>query len=425
MIMINLQALFEMLMLLCVSFRIRQQKIQVTGKMIVVILVDLSILGLANLQCIDAIVVNVIYIILFLYCKAQFKERIGSTLYHLTITILLCSIWQLIIYYPVSFILNPMRLSRLTGTMVNLAGIYGSLFLKKGGTYFQKDNLVLVFMKERKGKLILAFMLLAILCLTIGFKDDFHFSNIESLAIILFSLSLSLTIWQWNKRLQEIKYKEKEIEIIKKYNSSYSELIDAIRERQHDFHNDLNAMLGIAYSAEDRDEIVRKQQELCGCIIENNKHSKLLSNKNPIVTGMLFVKILQGEKKGCVVNYRVSGQQMDLKMNMMDVIELIGILFDNAIEEEQKYEDKKRHIYFELADGENGEYFLIKNRIEKNLKIEEISHMFDKGRSEKGEGRGIGLHKASVIVKKYGLDFWVEQTEYMNDSYISFKIALI
>ena len=51
--------------------------------------------------------------------------------------------------------------------------------------------------------------------------------------------------------------------------------------------------------------------------------------------------------------------------------------------------------------------------------------MFDKGRSEKGEGRGIGLHKASVIVKKYGLDFWVEQTEYMNDSYISFKIALI
>ena len=116
---------------------------------------------------------------------------------------------------------------------------------------------------------------------------------------------------------------------------------------------------------------------------------------------------------------------MDLKMNMMDVIELIGILFDNAIEEEQKYEDKKRHIYFELADGENGEYFLIKNRIEKNLKIEEISHMFDKGRSEKGEGRGIGLHKASVIVKKYGLDFWVEQTEYMNDSYISFKIALI
>ena len=105
-------------------------------------------------------------------------------------------------------------------------------------------------------------------------------------------------------------------------------------------------------------------------------------------------------------------------------VELIGILFDNAIEEEQKYESNKRYIYFELLDRENGEYFLIRNRIEQNLSIEKISRMFDKGKSDKGEGRGIGLYKVNRIIKKYELDFGVEQTEYMNDSYISFKITL-
>ena len=137
------------------------------------------------------------------------------------------------------------------------------------------------------------------------------------------------------------------------------------------------------------------------------------------------MKVLQGEKKGCVIDYRVSSQQMNLKMNMMDVIELIGILFDNAIEEEQKYEDKKRRIYFELKDGENGEYFLIRNRIEKNFRIEEISQMFVKGKSEKGDGRGIGLYKVKRIVHKYNLDFSIDQVEHMGELYISFRIALI
>ena len=423
MIVINLQALFEIVMLLCVSFGIRQQNIQVTGKMIAVIFVDLVVIGLANLQYVDAIFVNIIYVVLFLYCKIQFKEPAGRTCCYLAITMLICSIWQLVAYYPVTFILNPVGLNRLTGTIVNLAGIFGVSFLKKKETSSTKDGWV--FLKEHKYMLILGFFSLAMVCLTIGFKDDLHFSEIESLAIILFCLTLSLTIWQLNKRLQEIKYKEREIEILKKYNSSYSELIDTIRERQHDFHNDLNAMLGIAYSTEKQDEIIKKQQEFCNCIIENNKHSKLLNNINPIITGMLFVKVLQGEKKGCVIDYRVSSQQMNLKMSMMDVIELIGILFDNAIEEEQKYEDKKRRIYFELKDGENGEYFLIRNRIEKNFRIEEISQMFVKGKSEKGDGRGIGLYKVKRIVHKYNLDFSIDQVEHMGELYISFRIALI
>lgn len=422
MVLINFQALFEILMILCISFRLRQQGIRLTRKIVIMIFGDLVVINLVNIQYLDEIYVNAIYVMLLVFLRFQFDEKFSSTCYYFAITLLICGIWQLAAYYPFACIMNAIGYDNSTGTVVNCAGVLATFCFKKWGIIFKKENLT--FLKENKGVLVLGVFTTGLLFLTIGFKEDLYFNDIESLAILLFCISLSVTIWQWNSRLQVIKYREKEIELLKNYNTAYSQLVDAVRMKQHDFHNDLNAMLGIAYSAENRDEILKRQQELCDCIIENGKHSKLLNNMNPIITGMLFVKVLQGEKQGCIIDYRVSCQQMDLKMNMMDVVELIGILFDNAIEEEQKYESNKRYIYFELLDRENGEYFLIRNRIEQNLSIEKISRMFDKGKSDKGEGRGIGLYKVNRIIKKYELDFGVEQTEYMNDSYISFKITL-
>lgn len=419
----DIQSVLEIAMILCVSFRVRQRKICITGKMVAVIFADVAIIYLVNTEKVEIIYVNVIYIVLFLFCLFQFRERIVRTSCYLAITLLICGIWQLIAYYPLFFVLSFVGLSELIGVVINATGFLCAYLFINLGEFFKKEKLIIL--KDYKGIFALGFFTIGVLFLALGFKKDFYFSDIESIAILLFCAALSVTIWQWNKRLQEIKNREQEIEILKSYNSAYSQLIDTIKIKQHDFHNDLNAMIGIAYSSENRDNILKKQQELCDCIVQNNKHSKLLNTGEPIIAGMLFVKVSQAEKKGCKVEYTVRSNPINTEMDMIDVIELIGILFDNAIEEVQKYDEIDRGIYFELVGRTNGFYFNIRNRIDRVLKIEEISCMFMKGVSEKGDGRGNGLFKVKRIVDKYKLNFSVEQFENAGEKYISFKMMLI
>jgi two-component system sensor histidine kinase AgrC len=81
------------------------------------------------------------------------------------------------------------------------------------------------------------------------------------------------------------------------------------------------------------------------------------------------------------------------KKTMYDVIKLIGIFIDNAIEEEKKKEDG--FIIIELYNENDNLLITITNSIEKNTNIKKL---YCKGKTTKGKNRGYGLALAKLIV---------------------------
>lgn len=90
-------------------------------------------------------------------------------------------------------------------------------------------------------------------------------------------------------------------------------------------------------------------------IQEDNQYNKLLSTGNPVIIGFLYGKFLQADKRGIAVIYKVKVENLEGKMPIHKLVEIIGNLFDNAMEaiEEQGVEPKIYLDFIETSDKIN------------------------------------------------------------------------
>lgn len=110
-------------------------------------------------------------------------------------------------------------------------------------------------------------------------------------------------------------------------------------------------------------------------------------------------------------------------MPMHKLVEVIGNLFDNAMEaiEEQGVEQK---IYLEFIEQPEQIDFKIKNE-SCYIPQEKLLKMFERGESSKGELRGLGLANVRQICEEYKCDLQVNNRKGEQDkSYLEFEITI-
>ena len=97
-----------------------------------------------------------------------------------------------------------------------------------------------------------------------------------------------------------------------------------------------------------------------------------------------------------------------IPIKIYELCEILGILFDNAIEAADKSGQKSVRVRIE-KDGKDAVSFSIENSFEGNVDIERI---FEKGYTTSGDGsRGIGLWMVRNTVNKYKnmmLNTWIK-----------------
>lgn len=419
----TIQAFLEMLLMLFMISRLRTEKLQIKIIQIPLIIIDITVLNLVEYGLLKIGWTNLLFIMLFLYIKYQYDESMMSTFYYLAMVILLSGVLQLVFYYPVNYLLSLMKRESLTGIGINALGIIIVCWLPQFFSLFEREKFLV--RKEKRGIGVLTTSVIAVCIATFFFKIFDYIGNWESLVLILFGASLCIALAQWNRRATEAYSKQREIEMIQLYNMAYSQMIDVIQRKQHDFGNHLNAIIGIAYMYTEQEDILREQKKYCDVLSENNKYNKLLTSiKNPILAGLLYVKSLQAENMECKIEFYAAVTKTEIKTQFTDCVEIIGILFDNAVEAVQKYAVGERIIHFSINDVEEGIQFTIKNRIEKRLTNHKLEELFKKGKSEKGFERGIGLYKLKQIVKQYDMKMSVGSYVTNGKCYIEFQIIL-
>jgi len=125
--------------------------------------------------------------------------------------------------------------------------------------------------------------------------------------------------------------------------------------------------------------------------------ARLSNIKNDAVKSVLSAKLLEAHNKGIDITVEVEEPIDDFQIEILDFITILSILCDNAIEASQKAQQKKLSVA--LIKSEKALILVVENTTEAE-KVD-LTHLFERGVSTKGEGRGLGLYNVQQILDRY------------------------
>ncbi len=364
------------------------------------------------------------YIAMFLYGLLYYGESVKLTLVNCFLAAVIVTIMQMIVYLPLYYLIFVGHEQEdINELLANIGCFLVIVFLN----YKVKLKSLSHFCIERN-KLILIVLIFILLGVGINFYQIIDQRIILTevyFQMAYFILIFLIIIYEWQKTRMDAEKKKAQLEMNKLYYDAYDQLILLVRERQHDMKNHINAILSLIYTTEKYEELIEKQKEYCGYVIEQNEKTKLvLSSGNPLIAGFLYSKIREAESSHIIFDYRI-GLRKETAIPEYELVDIAGILLDNAIEalhgtDEENFE---RKIYFSIGETEESIDLLCANtspRYEEDL----TDHFFESGYSSKGQNRGIGLAKLKRLVQNRNGTITVYNEDRQNANYLTFEIKL-
>lgn len=324
---------------------------------------------------------------------------------------------QMFFYYMIKLIRLNLIDEELYGCVINGIIIFCLCIWKEE---YKQD--AIRKLKNRKGiffGIVFAGLICHILYL---YEKSYRVEFNIAMQFLLESIGLSITAMLWMNAENENKNKTRELEMYEMYNHVFEEAVLTIRMRQHEFENHINAIKCMNYTISEHDELITAQEEYCEMILKDNKINKLLyMNFEPVIIGFLYLKISSAYEKGIMTEYDIESVDIKEHISILDFVEVMGILLDNAIEALEYQEEKRVVIKMYI----NGERLCVevanRSRVFLNNEIEKFCEY---GYSSKGSNRGIGLSRVKEIVHKYRGIFQIQNRIYGDKNYVNFKIML-
>lgn len=362
------------------------------------------------------------YIIIFLYCLGEFKRKFLETMVYFTLSIILSGFIEIAATYiiaPLEEVVNRQWVLVLCINSISLllANALVCFFNKKRNhVYFQLSDKKLIFTLLLCGG-ILIFMILEYQYH--GVLDRIHYFVLMGMIVLI-----CIFIVKMQKVQQELEKKKIELNLQDEYGDTYQELLYEVRRKQHDFTNQLSAIYSMHLTATSLEDLVEKQRKYGDEIIENCRYDKLLVGcNNAILASYLYYKCLDFQQQGVMVDYTIHVDQAECRIDLHELIEILGIFMTNAFESYEEAVCGRKLIILLLQENNEGLLMEIRN-LSPYMKCDEIEKLFQKGYSTKGENRGLGLTRVKQLAEKYEIDMMVENVSCGEENWICFKIRI-
>lgn len=388
---------------------------------IILVVIDLFIFAGVNMYDFPSYIAFLAYVAIFVYALFRYRKSIKVTLINCLLSLAVISVLQLIFYVPAFYILKD-NIIGLRGLFINIVSIFAIIFMNSK----IKLKLISDFVQKKSWIIKALFISIMIYLFVNLFYVQMHdtIENTDFIQIIFFLLLFFLTFNEWQKAITEAERKKTQLEMNKLYYDAYDELLTLVRERQHDLKNHISAILGMVYTIDNYDELVRSQKEYCNKVMEKSKETKLLlSAGNPLIAGFLYRKIQEAKEKGIDVEYKVIAGGSDFYIPEYELVEMLGVLLDNAIEAEEESEITPKQVNVEIADRSWQFAFLVENT-SRVFSQDEIDKFFQKDFTSKGKGHGIGLTKLKKMVHEIGGDLIVTNSMIDGMNYLRFGVMI-
>lgn len=357
----------------------------------------------------------VLYVYWFLYIRIRIVDTWKRTVKSFVIMMCVIPVLQLLIYSVISenmqkfFGINSMGLS------VNILVIFLLLLWQ------EKLMSILINMITKYRKIIFVVLFIFLFkCVFSYFLQNQVVNSyfVDQLVICILIIALMLILWINSEN--EKKHKAEELRTYQLYTKTFEDAVATIRMKQHEFDNHINAIKCMRYTIQDKEELFNEQDKYCDKIMQDNRYNKLLKlNMSPILIGYLYSKFTAASTHGINVAYEI--QDVDIEcIAINDLIEIIGILFDNAVDALKEQGDTEMEAKLLKLDHA----FIISIANVSDWKTNnEIEKFFEYGYSTKGKGHGVGLHRASTLLKKYKAVIQVENIMKNKMNFLCFKVV--
>ena len=232
---------------------------------------------------------------------------------------------------------------------------------------------------------------------------DMWRGHLNNLYIILFFIMLLYVNATSKEKLEQeiVAQKDRQLKELSNYSHHVESLYSEIRSFRHDY---LNILTSLKLGIENQDlpaiqRIYEDVLEESGKSFYDKKFdiARLSNIKNDAVKSVLSAKLLEAQNKGIDISVEVEEPIDDFQIEILDFITVLSILCDNAIEASQKAQQKKLSVA--LIKSERALILVMENTTEAE-KVD-VTHLFERGVSTKGEGRGLGLYNVQQIMDRY------------------------
>lgn len=222
------------------------------------------------------------------------------------------------------------------------------------------------------------------------------------LVIVLLIVYLNIKTRQLDKqRIQELK--DNQLADLTSYVQQIETMYGELRSFRHDYHNVLIS-LNESIKSKDLAVIENTYNQVLnseGLTLDDEHYSlaRLDGLKTLPIKGVFSAHIIQAWQKNIPVHIEIDDTIQDEPIEILDYVRITSILLDNAIEAAEKSENPFLTIVFLKNQADKELQLIIENSCP-NEPID-ITKVFKKDYSTKGENRGLGLATVQSILQNY------------------------
>lgn len=350
------------------------------------------------------------YFLIFLLLKKEYDIKWRESLKYTAFCVVFVCVLELLIYVILqgfsSFVFGSGDMTSVTPliTFILCIVIKNSKILFIGKKWFYKWNTTLY--------LVFA----SIILMLIYYMNSVKMKNGMFLAEVLQTIILIFLFFLF---VYKFVIYHMENELHKKYSERYSEVIVAIRERQHKFMNQLHSICMLSEIYKTYEELVENQRKEINALKSYMMPNKIILLERPLIIAHIYSKICEAEERGIDLQIEISCSIQDVEVPDIYMVEIIGNLLDNAMDEVEKRRLNEQ-IIFSIFPVEEKICISVSNEHDKIPY--KLYHQFCLQKySTKGVEHGFGLPYVKKLVNKYGGEIELGNVEHSGKNFFTIQ----
>ncbi len=199
---------------------------------------------------------------------------------------------------------------------------------------------------------------------------------------------------------EEMRLQEKDLHQLAAYNHELEKNMEDMRGIRHDIKNLFLTMGGFVDRSNDEEMKVFYEENIVPFakqeLQKNDLYMKLTDIQDESLKSFLYFKILQGIEQNVPMDLQVQFLNADdiFCIGQIDLIRILGIWIDNAIEEAKSC---KGSVVISMKENGQEYLFSVSNTVRQQIREKGVIA----GTTDKGLGRGNGLLIVDKLIRKY------------------------